>query len=194
MSYLCSLYRHNIGFIPVIYALIANKYSSKSVQLPAEEESTSEATLDSDGKVSKQLRPLTGWTILLMWIPAVCDLTGTVVSILCYIPLLRLPGQQSYSIHLIAHDDWPAIYSCIHLPNDSRRASSVGWPLLSHVLATQTVALPVSTDILSKSFALCSTILSADGSHCSQSCLVFRLLVCPALWRRTLGKATPSLL
>lgn len=66
-----------LGFIPVVYSAIYAKYHQKSVQLPEEEEETAPFTVD--GKVTQRPKPMAGWSILLMWIPAVCDLTGTTV-------------------------------------------------------------------------------------------------------------------
>jgi hypothetical protein len=33
----------------------------------------------SEAKIVER-KPMTGWSILIMWIPAICDLAGTVVS------------------------------------------------------------------------------------------------------------------
>ena len=62
------------GFLPVIYTYFASGRHAR-VELPtvAEEESPV-----LDGKLTAQ-KPMRGWAILLMWIPALCDLIGTVV-------------------------------------------------------------------------------------------------------------------
>lgn len=72
----CLLLFHRTGFIPVIYSAIRQKYYKGSVHL-AEEEA---APIAVNGKGAHRAKPMTGWSILLMWIPAVSDLTGTTVS------------------------------------------------------------------------------------------------------------------
>jgi hypothetical protein len=65
------------GFLPVLYALFAS-YRKSSVQLP-NNDSDEPVFIHSDLAGAKQ-RDLHGWRILLLWIPAACDLTGTTVS------------------------------------------------------------------------------------------------------------------
>ena len=66
-----------LGFLPVLYAL-ASSHRRSRVQLPT-------SVLDdpvftqSDLLDAKQVE-LRGWRVLLLWIPAACDLTGTTVS------------------------------------------------------------------------------------------------------------------
>jgi drug/metabolite transporter (DMT)-like permease len=55
-------------FLPVIYSWLANSRTSK-VQLPIDSEQVPKPVPTSE--------ELTGWKILLLWIPAACDLTGT---------------------------------------------------------------------------------------------------------------------
>ncbi|KAF8960475.1 hypothetical protein BDZ97DRAFT_1905908 [Flammula alnicola] len=57
------------GFLPIIYTWLRTRRQSPSVQLQA----------DSDEVTPNKLapQPLEGWHILLLWIPAACDLTGT---------------------------------------------------------------------------------------------------------------------
>ncbi|KAF8968359.1 hypothetical protein BDZ97DRAFT_1800148 [Flammula alnicola] len=56
-------------FLPIIYTWLRTRRQSPSVQLQA----------DSDEVTPNKLapQPLEGWHILLLWIPAACDLTGT---------------------------------------------------------------------------------------------------------------------
>ncbi|EIW84965.1 hypothetical protein CONPUDRAFT_117296 [Coniophora puteana RWD-64-598 SS2] len=58
-------------FLPVLYTWLRSRYRPTPVFLPEE---VDEDTQRSD-KLSAQ--ELTGWKVLLLWIPAVCDLTGT---------------------------------------------------------------------------------------------------------------------
>ncbi|KAJ3891380.1 hypothetical protein GG344DRAFT_88311 [Lentinula edodes] len=60
-------------FLPVIYTWFRSK-RLQPVQLQDSE--SSEASL-SNVKLVPASRPLSGWSILLLWIPAACDLTGT---------------------------------------------------------------------------------------------------------------------
>jgi len=55
------------GFLPVIFAWLRKQ--GGSVQLEAE----------PSNKLELTARPLSGWKVLLLWIPAACDLTGTTV-------------------------------------------------------------------------------------------------------------------
>ncbi|KAJ3914442.1 hypothetical protein F5877DRAFT_50481 [Lentinula edodes] len=60
-------------FLPVIYTWVRSK-RLQPVQLQDSE--SSEASL-SNIKLVPASRPLSGWSVLLLWIPAACDLTGT---------------------------------------------------------------------------------------------------------------------
>ncbi|KAF8579501.1 hypothetical protein K439DRAFT_1654580 [Ramaria rubella] len=63
-------------FLPVLYALVAS-YRRSRIQLPRSADSDSDdPVLSSDLTDAKQL-DLVGWRVLLLWIPAACDLTGT---------------------------------------------------------------------------------------------------------------------
>ncbi|PFH52399.1 hypothetical protein AMATHDRAFT_2134 [Amanita thiersii Skay4041] len=59
-------------FIPVIYTWLKSRQPSSPVQLPPDGEQDSPST-----KLYSPSQELTGWKILLLWIPAACDLTGT---------------------------------------------------------------------------------------------------------------------
>ncbi|KAF9264855.1 hypothetical protein L218DRAFT_998335 [Marasmius fiardii PR-910] len=60
-------------FIPVIFSWLNSRRKTANVQLPADIESDT----DTQNKVDSSSAPLSGWKVLLLWIPAVCDLTGT---------------------------------------------------------------------------------------------------------------------
>ena len=62
----------------MIYATIAARWRGPSIQLPDE---SADNTLD-DPAESPKMKPLTGRRILLLWLPALCDLTGTTVRAL----------------------------------------------------------------------------------------------------------------
>ncbi|ESK93019.1 integral membrane protein [Moniliophthora roreri MCA 2997] len=59
-------------FLPVIFSWVNSKRKS-SVQLPPD----SEVETEAQAKVVPAGRPLSGWKVLLLWIPAACDLTAT---------------------------------------------------------------------------------------------------------------------
>jgi len=60
-------------FLPVLYATISARWSGPSIKLP---DDSADDTLDEPAE-SPKMKPLTGRRILLFWLPALCDLTGT---------------------------------------------------------------------------------------------------------------------
>ncbi|KAG6821183.1 hypothetical protein H0H93_005403 [Arthromyces matolae] len=58
-------------FLPVLYTYLATRRQSSSVHLPAESDP------QSDTKLHPSSQSLSGWKVLLLWVPAACDLTGT---------------------------------------------------------------------------------------------------------------------
>ena len=67
-----------LGFLPVIYTWLKSRRHSVHNQTDSEP--------DLHNKFDSP-RPLQGWKILLLWIPAACDLTGTTVSLLNHLVL-----------------------------------------------------------------------------------------------------------
>jgi hypothetical protein len=65
------------GFLPVLYEFIAKRWRAGSIRLPEEDSDGSLADLSESQKLPPQ--ELTGRRILLLWLPALCDLTGTTV-------------------------------------------------------------------------------------------------------------------
>lgn len=61
-----------LGFFPVIYTWLKSRRTAY-VQLPIDND-----LAETPSKHAASL-PLEGWKILLLWIPAACDLTGTTV-------------------------------------------------------------------------------------------------------------------
>ncbi|KAG6919888.1 hypothetical protein DXG01_015596 [Tephrocybe rancida] len=59
------------GFLPVLYAWIMSRRKSRPIQLLEDDETDELVKL---GTVSKEM---TGWKVLLFWIPALCDLIAT---------------------------------------------------------------------------------------------------------------------
>jgi len=83
-------------FLPIIYTYLNTRFNSKSapaVQLPTDEDpllppaaqpaADAEAVIDSDINTGVEVpkasgpKPMKGWSYLLLWLPAACDLTGT---------------------------------------------------------------------------------------------------------------------
>jgi hypothetical protein len=69
-------------FLPVIFAWARAKYMASSPSIQLEEEGEEDESTPANKIVPAPLLPLTGWKILLLWIPALCDLTGTTVRVL----------------------------------------------------------------------------------------------------------------
>jgi hypothetical protein len=65
------------GFLPVLYGYLSKRWRSSSIQLPEEDSDSSLADLSESQKLP--LQRLTGRRILLLWLPALCDLAGTTV-------------------------------------------------------------------------------------------------------------------
>jgi hypothetical protein len=79
------------GFLPVLYTTLSARLRPSPIQLS--DESTDD-TLDELSE-SQKVPPerLTGRRILLLWLPALCDLTGTTVRV-CSFPLLRVARPE----------------------------------------------------------------------------------------------------
>src|ERR1700728_3408789 len=109
-----------LGFLPVIYTWLRTRRQSPSLQLQLDSE-------DSDhlipSKLSSSPQELRGWKILLLWIPAACDLTGTTVSHPAPLPYTRLRRFTRKT----AHECRPALHSRIHISNESWRTSPLRW-------------------------------------------------------------------
>jgi hypothetical protein len=92
-----------VGFIPILYSSLSARWRKPSIRLPDE---SPDDTLDGLSE-SQKFPPerLTGRRVLLLWLPAVCDLTGTTVrtftlSSLQYAPRanhLCIPATRFYS-------------------------------------------------------------------------------------------------
>ncbi|KAG5634880.1 hypothetical protein H0H81_000425 [Sphagnurus paluster] len=60
-------------FLPVLYTWLNSRRQSPSVHLPPDSEHDPHVAI----KLNASSQHLTGWSVLLLWIPAICDLTGT---------------------------------------------------------------------------------------------------------------------
>ncbi|EIN03600.1 hypothetical protein PUNSTDRAFT_109207 [Punctularia strigosozonata HHB-11173 SS5] len=66
-------------FLPVLYAWAAARYRQRRIQLPSEDPIARSVDDEDDASAKPQPagRALRGWAVLLLWLPAACDLTGT---------------------------------------------------------------------------------------------------------------------
>jgi hypothetical protein len=72
----------------MLYTALSARWRSSSVQLP---DDSTDDTLDDFSETPKiQPERLTGRRILLLWLPALCDLTGTTVRTFTFAPATRL--------------------------------------------------------------------------------------------------------
>ena len=91
---------------------------------------------------------LTGRRILLLWLPALCDLTGTTVRASIATTRPELLTYAYVRLGSTAHEHWLVVYPCVNLPNDAWCTSPFRWDTFRAVPAPQTVHLPVSDVLL----------------------------------------------
>jgi hypothetical protein len=130
------------GFLPVLYTMLSARLRPSPVELPDE---STDGTLDELSE-SQKVPPerLTGRRILLLWLPALCDLTGTTVRVFSS-SFLRLSCSLLCVWAFAAHERRFAVYSRVDLPNDAWSTRAICWDSFRPVLAPQAVPLPVST-------------------------------------------------
>ncbi len=121
----------------MLYATISARWRGSPIQLPDE---PSDNTLN-DPAESPKMKPLTGWRVLLLWLPALCDLTRTTVRAFVDLPL---SCSHLCDWGSVAHERWLAVYPRVDLSNDPWCAGAVRWDPFRGILAPQTVYLPVS--------------------------------------------------
>ena len=134
------------GFLPVLYTTISARWRAPSIRLVDE---SSEDILDglSDHKFPPER--LTGRRILLLWLPALCDLSGTTVrASIAPSTCLELLTYAYVRLGSTAHERWLVVYPCFNLPNDAWSTSAFCWDTFRAVLAPQAVHLPVSYVLL----------------------------------------------
>lgn len=77
------------GLLPVLYTFLRSLPKSPS-------------PLSQDALPGRKLQPLAGWRCILLWLPALCDLTGTTVrSNITFPPAPRLLSPQLMNIGLL---------------------------------------------------------------------------------------------
>ena len=100
------------GFLPVIYTWLKSQRHSVHNQ--------TDSGPDLQHKFDSP-QPLQGWKILLLWIPAACDLTGTTVSL----SNLLVPPQFNLTLFHLVDECWPPLYTCFNFSNDTWRSGLV---------------------------------------------------------------------
>ena len=73
-----------VGFIPILYSALSTRWRESSIRLPDESSEDTLNDLSESQKVPQE--ELTGRRVLLLWLPALCDLTGTTVRALARLP------------------------------------------------------------------------------------------------------------
>lgn len=101
----------------MLYAWAAARYRQRRIQLPTEDvvhaQTANEAEEDDDDAAKAQPagRALRGWAVLLLWLPAACDLTGTTVRA----PPSLSPSFLSFSLTIpLFSASFSYIYAATH--------------------------------------------------------------------------------
>ena len=151
-----------VGFIPILYSALSARWRTSSVLLPDELPDDSLDGLSESQKFPQE--KLTGRRVLLLWLPALCDLTGTTVRTLTPIRAPELITFAYVRLGSTAHERWLVVYPCVDLSNDAWCTSTFRWDPFRVVPAPQVVFLSVSHD---GPHIRCSKLpMSApDGSH-----------------------------
>ena len=69
-------YSFQQGFLPIIYTWFKTRHQSSALLLTDPDD---DSHIHNNKLLASSPKNLTGWNILLFWIPAACDLTGTTV-------------------------------------------------------------------------------------------------------------------
>jgi hypothetical protein len=140
-----------VGFIPVLYSTLSARWRKSSVRLPDE---SPDDTLDGLSESSQKFpqERLTGRRVLLMWLPALCDLTGTTVRIYLHsTPSNKRPELITYayvSLLSTAYERWLVVYPRVDLSNDTWCTSAFRWDLFRVLPPPQAVFLSVSHGLI----------------------------------------------
>lgn len=130
-----------LGFLPVLYTWLRAKYQTAPVFLPSDpdEDESPSSKLDASSE------DLTGWKVLLLWLPAACDLAGTTVRLFLEFVFF---SHQAHSLRgantaSTAHERWSSIYACFHLPDVTWRARPICGHSQRDFFASPSMAVPV---------------------------------------------------
>ena len=151
------------GFLPVIYTWL------KSRRHPVPNQSDSGP--DSHNKFDLP-QPLQGWKILLLWIPAACDLTGTTVSL----PnIFACSTPSNLTLFHLVDECWPPLYTRLNFSNDTWRSGLVRRHFQCCIPPSPPLALSVYIPF--RSMLQIYLPLFQDGYRSSSSWLVWPWLV-----------------
>jgi hypothetical protein len=150
------------GFLPVIYTWLKSRRHSVHIQ--------TDSGPDLHNKFDSP-QPLRGWKILLLWIPAACDLTGTTVSL----PNLLAPHPFNLTLSHLVDECRPPLYPRFNFSNDSWRFGLVRRRFQCCIPPSPSLALSV---YISLQYMLQIYLpLFQDGYLSSSSSLVWPWLV-----------------
>lgn len=133
-----------VGFIPILYSALSTRWRRSSIRLPDE---SPDDTVDLSESQKLPQEKLTGRRVLLLWLPAICDLTGTTVRTFTHSTPNTRPELITYAyvrLGSTAHERWLVVYPCVDLSNDAWCTSTFRWDSFRVVPAPQAVFLPVS--------------------------------------------------
>ena len=117
------------GFLPVVYTWLKSRRHSVHNQT------------DSVPDLHKfdSPRPLQGWKILLLWIPAACDLTGTTVSL----PNSLVRHSFNLTLFHLVDECRPPLYTRFNISNDTWCSGLVRRYFQCRIPSSSTLALSV---------------------------------------------------
>jgi hypothetical protein len=123
----------------MLYTSLSARWRSSPVQLP-------DGNNLDDISETQKIPPerLTGRRILLLWLPALCDLAGSTVRPLLFLQLRDLSYSLLCERGFAAHERRPVIYPRVDLHNDAGSTGAVRWDSFRPFLGPQAVPLPVS--------------------------------------------------
>ncbi len=182
-----------LGFIPILYTTLSTRWRTSPVRLPDE---SSDDTLDGLSE-SQKFPPekLTGRRVLLLWLPALCDLTGTTVRAFTLSSPTTHPELIIYvfvRLGSTAHERWLVVYPRVNLSNDPWCTSTFRWDPFRVVPPSQAVPLSVSYVFLYAALFInaCSRWLSLLTVMAGVSLVGFS----GSLIKDTLHEVAPSLM
>ena len=128
----------------MLYSLASTHFRRSAVELPSESESDDLAA-QPGSKVLPKSQPLRGLNVLLLWLPAACDLVGTTVRLISS-PSLSISMNSfaffSYFRHTV-DERRPSLLARLHLSNDARRRCSLRRRAQRPLPSTPSLVLPV---------------------------------------------------
>lgn len=136
-----------VGFIPILYSTLSARRRESSIRIRLPDESSDDTF---DGLSESQKLPqetLTGRRVFLLWLPALCDLTGTTVRTFTLSFPNTCPELLTCAylrLGSTAHERWLVVYPCVDLSNDAWCASAFRWDPFRVLPAPQAVFLSVS--------------------------------------------------